>query len=111
MPTYHQEGRTIDFTPATATAAGTVVQIGTEYVGLINNDIAANELGGARVEGGMKITTDAGLASIARTAGGLIHIDITTQTAVVTGGDFDLPLAADKPAGQDWVIVSLQKGL
>lgn len=51
MARYHARGDSIDYTPSSATAVGTMVAIGTGMVGIADRPIAANELGALAVTG------------------------------------------------------------
>jgi len=51
MATYHAKGDSIDYTPGSATAVGTMVAIGTGMVGIADRPIAANEKGALAIEG------------------------------------------------------------
>jgi len=48
--TFSQDGRTIDYTPGAATAAGDIVLLGTR-IGVAPSAIDANKLGSLQVEG------------------------------------------------------------
>lgn len=51
MARYHAKGDSIDYTPGSATAVGTMVAIGTGLVGIADRPIAANEKGALAIEG------------------------------------------------------------
>lgn len=51
MATWVQEGESIDYTPGSATVAGTVVVMGTIGVGVVPVGLAANEKGSLIVDG------------------------------------------------------------
>jgi len=51
MARYHAKGDSIDYTPSQAAAVGTMVAVGTGMVGIVDNAIAANQLGALAVEG------------------------------------------------------------
>lgn len=55
----HQESPThVDYTPASATTAGTAIQLPDGTVGILNNDLAASQLGAVQIGGVAKVSTD-----------------------------------------------------
>lgn len=82
MATYVHEGKTIDYTPGTDTAAGMVVVQG-ELVGVTNRSILANKLGALSVSGVFDFPKATG-ASTAIAAGTLCYWATGPQQATAT---------------------------
>lgn len=76
---FHQAGTHLDHTPAGDLAAGAVVQIATDFFGVANNDIAANQLGSICTGGVYKVTKKAALAI---SAGDTVDFDISEDEVV-----------------------------
>lgn len=90
-----QQGNSLDYTPPADVAAGTVVEIGTAYVGIAGNDIPANVKGGFAVSGVIEMPLTATMQGSAYGQGTLIAIDVSGQELIPAGtGDRDVPLAA-----------------
>ena len=112
MAKYIQFGASLDYTPPTDVAAGTVVQVGTEYVGVSGNDIAANTKGAFAVVGAVELPLTATMVGGPYAQGTLVGIDIANQEIVPAGtGNQDLPLtegiALNAPTGR----VQLKNGV
>lgn len=91
---YVQEGEAIDYTPGSATAAGSVVVIG-QLVGITKLNIAANELGALATEGVFSVEKNAATVANA-TAGyavgtGTVEADIEAWK-LITDGEFALSI-------------------
>jgi len=82
MATYVHEGKTIDYTPGTDTAAGMVVVQG-DLVGVANRPIGANRLGALSVAGVFDFPKATG-ASTAIAAGTLCYWATGAQQATAT---------------------------
>jgi len=63
MAKFIQEGKSIDYTPASAVTAGDLVVVG-EIIGVAARDIAANKLGALMVEGVIEERKDASVIAI-----------------------------------------------
>lgn len=81
MPTarFLQEGRSIDYTPVAAVAAGDVVVQG-DLVGIAKGDIAAGGLGALAVEGVFEVPKTTGVGT-AITAGSTLYWDAAETIA------------------------------
>lgn len=101
------EGSQEDYTPGADTTAGTLVNLG-GYVGLVDNDIAANELGAVSVEGLVKVKNSGGIAGA---RGAQVDLTVATQQLAASGsGDVHCGrLAAALVAGDSHGIVALNK--
>lgn len=82
--TYVHDGRTIDYTPGSAVAAGDVVLQGNLF-GIANVDIAANKLGALSVEGVFDLTKQGG-AGVTFAVGAAVYWDDGNNRAVATDG-------------------------
>lgn len=58
LKNYQSDPHTVDYTPTTAKTAGTAIQLADGTVGILNNDLAANQLGALQIGGVAKVTTD-----------------------------------------------------
>ena len=76
---YIQEGRSIDYTPVAAVAAGDVVVQG-DLVGIAKGDIAAGRLGALAVEGVFEVPKATGVGT-AITAGSTLYWDAAESVA------------------------------
>lgn len=57
LKNYQSDPNCVDYTPGSATTAGTAVQLADGTAGIINNDLAASEKGAAQIAGVAKVTT------------------------------------------------------
>ncbi len=98
--TYYQDGDTLDYTPSGADVeAGQVINLGDGLVGVAPRDFADGVAGAVQVRGVVKATKAAG--SITFGVGDQVDWDDTGNTAVATGGDFRLGVAAYAAAATD----------
>lgn len=81
--TYVQKGETVDYTPAGAVTAGTIINFGT-YIGVANHDIAAGILGQVTLRGVFDIVK-ATTAGTAFTAGMQVYWDYVNSVANFAG--------------------------
>jgi len=58
LKNYQENPHHVDYTPATAKTAGTAIQLADGTVGILNNDLAANQKGAVQTGGIAKVTTD-----------------------------------------------------
>ena len=82
MATYVQDGRYVDYTPASAVAAGAVV-VQADLVGVAVRDIPANTLGALATEGVFSFPKATG-ASTAIAVGATVYWASGTQLATAT---------------------------
>jgi len=82
MARFIHEGNSIDYTPGSDTAAGTVVVQG-ELVGVAARDIKANKLGALTVKGVCEFAKQTG-GSTAITAGALCYWDAANTRATTS---------------------------
>ncbi len=80
--TFVQDGRSIDYTPGTAVAAGDVIVQG-ELVGVARMPIAANAIGSLAVDGVFDFAKATG-GGTAITAGANVYWDDTNNVATTT---------------------------
>lgn len=80
---FYQNGKTIDYTPVAAVAAGDVVVIG-NIIGIAQTDIAAGALGAVDIEGVFEFKKT---ASAVVTAGAAVFYDGTAETVDGTAAD------------------------
>lgn len=101
---FYQLGGAIDYTPATAVAAGDVVVIGS-LVGVAKLDIPANTTGALALTGVYKVSKGTG----AITAGTVLYWNKSSKQVVTSGSD--LPVfgiaVADAASGDATVLVRL----
>lgn len=79
---FYQDGKTIDYTPAVALAAGDVVVLG-NIIGIAQTDVPANTLTGLDIEGVFEFVKK---ANDIVTAGAAIYWDNSNKVATVTAG-------------------------
>jgi predicted RecA/RadA family phage recombinase len=77
---YHSTGTHLDYTPVSAVSAGTLVTVA-NTTGIVNNDIAANELGAVCIRGTVRI--DKASATVFA-AGDAVNYNESTKLAVTT---------------------------
>jgi predicted RecA/RadA family phage recombinase len=58
LKNYQSDPHTVDYTPATAKTAGTAIQLADGTAAILNNDLAAGQLGAVQTGGIAKVTTD-----------------------------------------------------
>lgn len=80
---YRAEADEMDYTPGVSVAAGTVISLNGQTMGLSNTDIAANQKSSLRIAGMIEVDCDAGIAAV---AGQELGLNTTTQKAVTSGG-------------------------
>lgn len=80
MASWVHEGKSIDYTPGSAVAAGAVVVMGTVGIGVASRPIAANELGSLTVDGVVELPKGAGAIS----AFAKVYWDATNSVATTT---------------------------
>lgn len=105
MASYVQKGDVLDYTPASAVAAGDVVVIGT-LVGVAPRPIAANALGSLAVEGVFSMPCATGATGA---QGSAINWYATSGVAHATTGTAAGKLAKARAAGDVTVDVILNK--
>jgi len=79
---YNSRGDTVDYTASTAKTAGDVV-VQNNLVGIVTQDIAANQKGSLRIEGVAEVPKSTG-GSTAIAAGKLVYWDATYSVATET---------------------------
>ena len=80
MVRFIQEGRSIDYTPVAAVAAGAVVKIGNNFFGVALRAIAAGELGSLRVEGVVEAPKGSGTIA----SGAICFWDADNEVVTIT---------------------------
>ena len=80
---YVHDGRTLEYTPAAAVGAGTIVRIG-GLVGITKRDIAANATGALAIDGVYELTKS-GTADVAFSVGDDVYWDFLNEAAVSSG--------------------------
>lgn len=111
----HGDGLSMDYTPASALAAGEIVPVGgagvSRLVGIAGRAIEANELGSLMLDGVFKIKKENTADTYSE--GDQISWDETNGYAESDGGvneDFKIGLAlADAAATDDFVIVAINR--
>lgn len=109
----HQSGVHLDYTPASAVSAGAVVNLGgasTPLVGIVNNDIAANQKGSVCIAGVYKLDKK---SATAMSAGDAVAYDISADEVVPdgdAGDDFDIGKVAYAAAASDASVFVLING-
>ena len=108
MPQFRREGNTVTYTPGTAVAAGTVVQL-TNLAGIANADIPANTPGDLNIKGVIEGTRSVTTGALA--VGGLVGFDTSGQEFVAAGtGDFDMIVAEPTADGASAVHAFFNNG-
>jgi len=104
--TFVQDGKSIDYTPVAAVAAGDVVVLG-NIVGVAKLDIAASKLGALAIEGVFDVAKATGSSS-AITAGSKVYWDAVSEVATTTAGSNKCMGYAIKDAGDDDATVRVK---
>lgn len=98
-----QEGKSINYTPAAAVAAGVIVPLG-ELIGITKSPIAASAVGSLCIEGVFRVIKD-GTSGPAFAVGEMVHWDSVNSLAVRGGaaGSGIYPLGTCTEAASDSV--------
>ncbi len=109
----HQSGVHLDYTPAGAVSAGAVVNLGgasSPLVGIVNNDIAANQKGSVCIAGVYKLDKK---SATAMAIGDTVAYDISADEVVPdgdAGDDFDIGKVAYAAGASDASVYVLING-
>lgn len=90
MARYVAKGDSIDHTPVSAVAVGTMVAIGSGMVGIADRPIAAGELGALAVEGVFSVDKATGAGSD-HAVGTKLYLNTSTGKAVATSNSGAYP--------------------
>ena len=91
---FYQDGKTIDYTPTAALAAGDVVVLG-NIIGIAQTDVPANTLTGLDIEGVFEFVKK---ANDVVTAGALIYWDTENKVATISAGEVVAGIAVEASA-------------
>lgn len=109
----HQSGVHLDYTPAADVSAGAVVNLGgasTPLVGIVNNDIKANQKGSVCIAGVYKLDKK---SATAMSAGAAVGYDISADEVVPDGDaaeDWNIGTVAYDAAASDASVFVLING-
>lgn len=107
MNQYSQDGRYIDYTPASDVAAGTFVRIG-NITGFANLDIKAGKLGALCTEGVIKVEKATGTAI---SAGAKVYWGGTDKAVTTAGATYIGVAIAEAASADTFVLVKLNIGV
>ena len=88
---FYQDGKTIDYTPTAALAAGDVVVLG-NIIGIAQTDVPANTLTGLDIEGVFEFAKK---ANDVVTVGAVVYWDADTKVATIGAGEVVAGIAVE----------------
>lgn len=86
LKNYQSDPTCVDYTPSVATTAGTAIQLADGTAGIVNNTLAANELGAAQIAGVAKVSA---ASATTWSDGDEIWYDASAANAVKKSNDMD----------------------
>lgn len=109
----HQDNpNVIDYMPTTDTPGRSIVQIGTNLVGYVNNDIPANELGAVTIGGAIRVPIKTGETVAVGDAVYWLEADKAVSKTKGAAGiplGVVIPLPQNKPEVSGWAAVMLRQ--